>query len=233
MTNSAKFFELLDFTKFGAPSVAKIDADQTAISLIERLFGEGFMSYNSIWSRMGTIVDGHASDSFILSIFNFYKDEWKNSTLREVVHLLKDRFGGRGTWYPVRSKPMFVLGFWFKPSIKGIWFVDGQAYAVLINPRKTQKLSRDDARFLARGVYELYCVDDPNDPIPLIIDLSEHRKGEGRIFREYKFSKQDMISLEDFESSIREFLKALRIAGVAVPDNAGDVVNLLKRKHPK
>ena len=35
-------------------------------------------------------------------------------------------FGGKGTWYPERSKPKYILGFWFKPSIKGIWFFEGK-----------------------------------------------------------------------------------------------------------
>jgi hypothetical protein len=62
-------------------------------------------------------------------------------------------------------------------------FVDGQAYAVLINARKGQRLFPEHLRFLARGVYELHCIDDPNDPIPLIIDVSEHEKGKGRTLR--------------------------------------------------
>jgi hypothetical protein len=71
-----------------------------------------------------------------------------------------------------------VLAFWFKPSIKGVWYVDGQAYAVLINARKGQRLFPDHVRFLARGVYELHCIDDPADPIPLILDVSQHEEGE-------------------------------------------------------
>jgi hypothetical protein len=114
--------------------------------------------------------------------------------------LLKEHFGGRGTWYAQPSKPKYVLGFWFKPSIKGIWFVDGQAYAVAA--RKQQRLSEQDIQFVARGIYELHCIDDPNDPIPLILDLSAH-PGEKRRLRAYTVRADEAISLEAFEVSIR------------------------------
>ena len=93
---------------------------------------------------------------------------------------------GRGRWYRHIEKPKRVLGFWFKPSIKGVWWVEGKGYAVLINPRKGQPLFRDHVRFLARGIYELHCVEDPNDPVPLIIDVSAPEFGKSRILRTYE-----------------------------------------------
>jgi hypothetical protein len=77
---------------------------------------------------MPAIVEGRATERFIIEEFNFYNDPWKNDSIREAVRLLKKHFGGRGTWYPLSTKPVSVLGFMFKPSIKGIWFVDGRAY---------------------------------------------------------------------------------------------------------
>jgi len=78
MSNRGKAFELLDFTKFAYPSVLGMDAGLTSQNLIERLGGGGFMSYNSIWSRMPAIVEGRATESFIAQEFSFYKDKWKN-----------------------------------------------------------------------------------------------------------------------------------------------------------
>lgn len=230
MAGRGKIFELLDFPKFSSPSVLDIDAGQTAISVIDRLFGGGFMSYGALWPKMETIVSGFASETFITAAFNFYEDDWKNDALQDVARLLKEQFGGKGSWYPIPTKPSYVLGFWFKPSIKGFWFFEGQAYAVLINPRKGQKLSKHDIRFLARGVHELHCVDDPNDPIPMIVDLSEHRKGEGRILRTYVVHPNEAITLEEFEKVVREFLKALALAGVAIPASVDDIVTLFKKK---
>jgi hypothetical protein len=232
MAGRGKTFELLDFPKFAAPSVLHMDVGRTAVRLVDRLRGKSFMSYVQIWSKMPSIVDGFASEDFICSEFNAYSDDWKNNTIRDAVRLLTEHFGGRGKWYPFPSKPLYMLGFWFKPSIKGIWFVDGQAFAVLINARKSQRLSDEDIRFLGRGIYELHCVDDPNDPIPLIVDLSEPKKGEGRRLRIHTVPADSAITLNEFDAAVREFIKALEIAGVALPskEDAANIVDLFKKK---
>ena len=230
MAGRGKIFELLDFPKFAYPSVLGMDAALTSQNLIERLGGGGFMSYSSIWSRMAAIVEGRATETFIEKEFGFYSENWKNQSIRDAVRLLKQHFGGRGTWYSLPTKPIFVLGFLFKPSIKGIWFVDGQAYAVLINARKHQRLFPEHLGFLARGIYELHCIDDPNDPIPLIVDLSEHSLGDGRILRVHPMPVEKAISLDHFDLAVREFVRALELAGVAraVPDGA--IIDLFKKR---
>ncbi len=230
MASRGKIFELLDFPKFAYPSVVGMDAAQTSQNLIERLGGGGFMSYSSIWPRMAAVVDGSATETFIASEFGFYKEAWKNESIREAVRLLKKYFGGRGAWYSLPTKPIFVLGFLFKPSIKGIWFVDGQAYAVLINARKHQRLFPEHLRFLARGIHELHCIDDPNDPIPLIVDLSEHDLGNGRQLNTHIIQAENAISLDEFDSAIREFVRALELAGVALATPDGDILDLFKRR---
>jgi len=231
MAGRGKYFELLDFPKFAYPSVVGLDAVQTSYNLIERLGGKGFMSYAQIWPRMVPIVSGLATESYIQSQFNAYGDDWKNNSIQDVARLLRQYFGGRGTWYPYPAKPSKVLGFWFKPSIKGVWYVDGQAYAVLINARKGQRLFLDHVRFLARGVYELHCIDDPADPIPLILDVSEHEEGEGRILRPYIMRPEQAVSFEEFDDAVRQFLKALELAGVALPSDPIDsVTDLFKKK---
>jgi hypothetical protein len=230
MANRGKTFELLDFPKFAYPSVLGMDAGLTSQNLIERLGGGGFMSYSSIWPRMAAVVDGSATETFIESEFGFYKEDWKNESIRDAVRLLKKYFGGRGTWYSLPTKPIFVLGFLFKPSIKGIWFVGGQAYAVLINARKQQRLFPEHLRFLARGIYELHCINDPNDPIPLIIDLSEHDLGEGRILNAHVIPADKAITLDAFESAVREFVRALELAGVALATPDGSMIDLFKKR---
>ncbi len=217
MAGRAKLFELLDFPKFARPTILAIQAQQTAHELNERLDGSGFMSYGQVWPRLDDVIRGLATEAYILQQFNAYRASWKNETIRNVVRLLCKAFGGKGTWYPERSKPKYILGFWFKPSIKGIWFFEGRAYAVLINARKTQPLSSEDVRFLARGVYELHCIDDPNDPIPLIIDLAEHEKGKGRELRVFPVLADESVPLDIFERSVSEFLNALHMAGISMP----------------
>jgi hypothetical protein len=230
MTSRGKFFELLDFPKFAKPNVVQIAAAPTALEVAARLGEGGFMSYGQLWPRMGDAVRGIVTDHLLKLIFSAYQDEWKNENIRDAFSLLQTHFSARGNWYPQPSKPKYVLGFWFKPSIKGIWFVDGQAYAVAVNARKGQALSMEDVNFLARGIYELHCIDDPNDPIPLVLDLSAH-PGEKRKLRPYPVRVEEAVSLEAFESSVREFLAALNLVGLSLPPppDIDSVVDLFRR----
>jgi hypothetical protein len=232
MAGRGKFFELLDFPKFAEPSVLNIRADRTALQVRERLMGGGFMSYGAIWPRVGTVVRGFATETYIINTFRSYRDSWKNESVRDVVRLLCSVLGGKGTWYPEPTTPIYVLGFWFRPSIKGIWFYEDRAYAVLINARKGQPLTAEDIQFLARGIHELHCIDDPNDPIPMIIDLSEHEKGKGRELRVYVVEAHESASLLQFEEALREFLVALNMAGISLPlpPVLENIVNLFKKK---
>ncbi len=129
MAGRGKFFELLDFVKFALPNVLSLDASRTAPNLAERMEGLGFMSYGQMWSRMDMLVRGLATDAFIESEFSAYTDNWKNKSIQAAYRLLREYFGGKGTWYPRPNAPTYVLGFWFKPSIRGIWFNDVRAYA--------------------------------------------------------------------------------------------------------
>ncbi len=217
MAGHGKSYELLDMPKFAAPDVLTLRAQPTAFNLMERVGGGGFMSYGQIWPRFDVIVRGFATDDFIDTSFTSYKAEWKNKAIRAAYRLLRDHFGGKGQWYPMPSASTYVLGCWFKRSIRGFWAHDGKAYAVLVNCRKSQALSFSDVRFLARGVYEFYCIDNPNNPIPLIVDLGEHSEDRVRKSRIYEMPVEEAISLEAFESSVREFLTALNLAGISLP----------------
>lgn len=217
MARRGKFFELLDVVKFGVPDALTLQADATSYNLAERLSGKSFMSYGAMWPRLDLLVKGYATDHFIDSAFSFYEDDWKNNSLRGAFRLIRSYFGGKGRWYAAPRYATYVLGFWFKPSIKGFWFHEGKAYAVLINARKSQPLTQSDVRFMARGVYELHCIDDPNNPIPLIVDLSQHNGDKERKARVYEVPADEAVSLEAFESSIKEFLVALNLAGVGLP----------------
>jgi hypothetical protein len=217
MPGHGKYYELLDMPKFALPDVLTLQAEPTSFNLAERAVGGGFMSYGQIWPRFEVIVRGFATDNFIESSFTAYKAEWKNKAIRAAYRLLRDYFGGKGNWYRIPTIRTYVLGCWFKTSIKGFWVHDGKVYAVLINCRKTQPLSSGDIRFLARGVYELHCIDDPNNPTPLIVDLGHYSEDRERKARIYEVPIEEAISLEAFESSVREFLVALNLAGISMP----------------
>lgn len=217
MAGYGKCYVLLDVPKFAAPDVLTLRAEPTAFNLMERVGGGGFMSYGQIPPRFDVLVKGYASDDFIEASLAAYKHEWKNKVVQAAYKLLRDHFGGKGRWYPMRSTRTYVLGCWFKPSIWGFWVHDGNVYAVLVNCRKGQPLTHNDVRFLARGVYELYCIDNVNNPIPLIVDLGLHPEDKERKARIYEVPAVEAISLEAFESSVREFLSALNLAGVSLP----------------
>src|SRR5262249_53947356 len=111
------------------------------------------------------------------------------------------------------------------------WFHDGRAHAVLVNPRKGQDLTGADVRFLARGVYDLHCIDDPNDPIPLIVDLSQHDGDKGRKARIYDVPPGEAVSLEAFEYSIRAVIVAPNLTRVSLlpPQEVQHILDLFRR----
>lgn len=217
MAARAKYYELLDVPKFAVPNVLSLQAEPTSFNLAERTIGGGFMSYGQIWPHFDMLVNGLATDTFIDSAFDSYEADWKNKAIRDAYRLLRDHFGGKGSWYRMPNVRTYVLGCWFKTSIKGFWVHEGRVFAVLINARKSQQLSQNDVRFLARGVYELHCIDDPNNPTPLIVDLGLHSEDTERKARVYEVPAEEAISLEAFEATVREFLIALNLAGISAP----------------
>lgn len=231
MAGHGKYYELLDVPKFALPHVLALQAEPTSFNLAERTVGGGFMSYGQIWPRFDLIVKGYATDDFIASSFTAYEADWKNNAIREAFRLLRNHFGGKGNWYRLQNARTYVLGCWFKTSIKGYWVCEGKVYAVLVNCRKTQPLSMNDVRFLGRGVYELHCIDNPNNPIPLIVDLGLHAEDKERKVRVFEMPVEEAISLEAFETSVREFLVALNLAGIALPPppDVEHVLDLFRR----
>src|SRR5258708_7611969 len=105
MARRGKYFELLDFSKFGRPDVINMQAAPTARQIASRLGDGGFMSYGQLWPRIPLAIRGLATDEFIHAAFSSYSDDWKNAAIREAYTLLRDFFGGRGAWYPAPTKP--------------------------------------------------------------------------------------------------------------------------------
>lgn len=230
MPKRGKFFELLDIVRFARPHVLSMDATRTASHLQDRLGGKSFMSYGQIWSRLGDIVRGSLAAKHLESAFASYGADWKNKSIQDCALLLIGVMGGKGNWYPVKSAAKFVLGVAFRPSIKGFWFYEGQSYAVAVNARKGQPLSGDGVKFLARGIHELYCRDDPNNPLPMIVDLSELESGRGRNVRVFVITETESTELSQFEHSLSQFFSSLKIAGIAVPEAPTEgIVDLFRR----
>jgi hypothetical protein len=226
-----KRFELLDCPKLAYPSLTEIDAPATAANILERLEGKGFLNYGQIWPRMPDVVAGHVDESYLQQRLSGYPVQWKNDNLQEVMRLLSKAFGGKGRWYKAGLMPIEVLpGAYFKPSIRGTWYHQNQAYSVSINARKHQRVFMDHARFLARGIYEFHSIDDPNDPIPMVVDVSASDNGK-RQLKTFIFDNSEMMSLEQFESILRRFFEALALAGVTtVPKGVGKIADLFRKR---
>jgi hypothetical protein len=234
MADTRRVFQLLDVPKFAYPSLANIDSVQTANNITDRLNGRAFMSYSRPLALIPKIVRNELSAEQLGSMFNSYKEDWKNVSQREVAVALHGAFGGKGVWYPIPPKPVQVFdGLWFKPSVRGVWFDGTDPFMVAINPRKHQRLVPDHLAFLARGMHELYGIDDPNDPLSLIVDLSVDETGRARTTRQAIVPESRMIDVIQFEEIMRLFFESLRLAGVeAVPRDLRDVTDMLKRPRP-
>lgn len=228
-----KRFELLDCPKFAYPSLLDIDVVATAANIVERLGGKSFLNYGQVWSRMADVVGGRVDEAYLRQHLSGYPDDWKNANTQEVVRLLKQAFEGKGRWYKAGLLPFEVLpGAYFKPSIRGTLYSQGQAYSVCINARKGQRLFPDHARFLSRGVYEFHSVDDPNDPKPMIVDVSASENGK-RELRTYVLEHEEMMPLEQFESILRRFFEALALAGVTtIPEGVENIADLFRKWQP-
>jgi len=231
MTDTRRVFELLDVPKFAYPSVIEMDPVQTASNILDRINGGVFMSYARPVGLLPRIVKNQITQDEIAGMFKSYKHEWKNANQRDVAAALYAEFSGKGVWYPIQSRQAQIFeGLWFKPSIKGVWFFEGVPYMVGVNPRKSQILVGSHLAFLARGMQELYGIDDPNDPLALIFDLSVAENGKNRAPRKTILLEDQMISSLQFEDVMRRFFEALRIAGIeAVPRKIDDITDMLRR----
>ena len=88
----------------------------------------------------------------------------------------------------------------------------------------------DHARFLARGIYEFHSIDDPNDPIPMIVDVSASDDGKRKL-KTSIFKSHEMMGLEQFESILRKFFEALALAGVTtIPQGLDRIADLFRRR---
>lgn len=231
MSKTRKVFELRDVPKFAYPSLERLDPELTAINLRDRLDGKSFLSYGSPLAKIPDIVAGRLSLDGINSTFAGYKTEWKNKAVRDVARLLHAELYKRGKWYQVPSRPSELFqGLWFKPSVNGIWFVDDVAYMVSVNPRKGQHFVPYHTSFLGRGMHELHGIDDPNNPVPLVLDLSVPPDKRERSMSRTYVTEREMISAEEFERIMKGFFEALRIAGIeSVPRSIPTMSDIFRK----
>jgi hypothetical protein len=208
-----KVFETLDMVRFALPNVRNIDVLKTAKNpkLLDRLSSKGFGSYAPMWPRMREIWRGGIKEK---ELERCWKTKWRI----EAMLLLAEQYSAEGRWYPLPQSPKNIMGMQLKSSARGILFTKAFGPEVhVINPRKDQVLTRDDLSFLARATYEEYCVDDPSNPKPVIIDLSSRDGSKKRFPVIYREDSYKMMSVNEFESIATRFFEAVAIAGFDVP----------------
>ena len=205
-----KVFNILDVPRFARPCLSEIDVIQTAQELRIRLQTTGWMSYNPLWPRINFVKGKVVSEDVI-------KTWWKSESLIEAMMILKDEFAQSDPWYGFTENLRDISGILFKPTVKGIRVRPERFEALVINPRKGQPIDDYDARFLARAAYEEHCIDDPNNPEPVIIDLSKPKFSKVRLRRRFTNMRERMISIEEFEQILGTFFEAAQIAGYEIP----------------
>lgn len=231
MAANRKIFQLQDVARFARPTLTDIDPVLTAAAIQEGRSGQSFLSYTQLWPFLKEAARKRHSETELANRFTAYKAPWKNKKLRECAGLLSQIVTPGARWYPASLQPIEIFpGAYFRPSLRGVLVSGGQPFMLGINPRSSQIISADDASFWARGLYELHGIDDPNDPVPMIVDLSD-RYGAGRVLYSRQFDADSMMSAALFEEVITRFFQAMEIAGLtSVPKSVPDMTDLLRRR---
>lgn len=219
-----KFFEALDIPRFAKPDLLNLDPVLTAIELRDRLSGKGFMSYDPLWPRLTEIARRKVTD-FEIGAW------WRSAILINAMVVMREQYDRTGSWYYFRRNPRNILGLQFKPSVRGVLFSSRGSEAHLINPRKGQHLSSDDIAFLLRAAYEEHCINDPNNPVPVVVDVSSPKAKEQRSIR--VFRDLEMMPLGEFERIVDRFFEAAAIAGFPIVHHDGDFTADLFRRVPE
>jgi hypothetical protein len=78
--------------------------------------------------------------------------------------------------------------------------------------------------------HEFHSIDDPNNPIPMIVDVSASDDGKRKL-RTHVLEPGEMMSLEEFESILRRFFEALALASVTtIPEGLNKIADLFRRR---
>jgi hypothetical protein len=225
-------FELIDIPYLSRPTIGAIDIPSTAARIQAIRKGGSRRNYDRVFKLVGDMTSGMAKAEALLRSLEDEPDEVWRRQLQDVCERLYAVFGKSASrWYPVGRRPIELYErSWFKPAIRGVWWRDGVAAAMLVNPRKTLFLDAVVRSFLARGVIEFHLVDDPNLHEFKIIDLGAAPRTGVRATRVYSMPDVDPMELGEFESILRRFMQAVEHAGFANQPSEGQrIADLFKR----
>jgi hypothetical protein len=225
-------FELIDVPYLAVPSLGEMDLLATAKKIQQYRRGGSPRNYDPAVRLIQDCVSGLTTRERVTGAFDEVADEVWKKQLEDVSGRLFDIFGAKqARWYPTGRKPIELFDrAWFKPAIRGVWYIDGAAYATLINARKTLFLSALGRAFVGRGVIEFHVIDDPNIAAYKVVDLGADPNSGGRATRLYSASEIDPMSIEEFEGILRRFMRAVEIAGYSSQPSEGmRIVDLFRR----
>jgi hypothetical protein len=225
--------ELLDVIQFATPSIAKLDLELTAKKISHFKKKGTPKSYNIAFDLLPKIATGLIKRQDVIAYLNTHPiADWRPFVEDVGIRLYEIFSEIECSWYPTGRKPIQTFSdVWTKPAIRGVAVSKGEARPCLINPRASLYLGNDNnLSFIARGVHELHVIDDVQATGTLIIDLGKHPATKLRENRVHYSEEIEMISLDEFESILRRFVEAVKLAGFNVtPDSIYTVGDLFRK----
>ncbi len=225
--------ELLDVVQFAAPSITALDLDLTAKKIIHFKKTGTPRSYNIAFDLLPKVATGLLRREDVIAYLNTHHIvDWR-PFVEDVGTRLFDIFSAMGcSWYPAGRKPIATFSdVYSKPAIRGVVVKDGEARPCLINPRASLFLGNGkNLSFVGRGVHELHVIDDVQAKGMLIIDLGKHPETNKRENRLHYSEEIELMSLEEFESILKNFIEAVKLAGFNVTPESVYTVGDLFRK---
>ena len=217
--------ELLDVVQLSSPNFENSNEFETAKRILSyRMRGSSNPpSYDMAFAQMRNIVSGYLKKvDLVRHLETHGNDRWR-SNLVDVGERLFDIFSkDHCDWHPSGRRPIETFsGIWVKPAIRGVRVVgNGEAFPCLVNPRSSLFFGSRALSFVARGIYEFHVIDNPKAIGPMIVDLGRDHISGVRANRVFMPGQLSMMPLEEFEQVLRQFLKAVELAGLlSVPSD--------------
>jgi len=225
--------EMLDVIQFAKPNIAHLDIRLTADEILRYKRRSTSRNYNLAFEPIRLISSGRLKREQVVQLMASWPDPGWHPFLIDVATRLFDIISPLGgVWYDVKRKPISIFpNVWTKPAIRGVVVKNGIALPCLVNPRSSLYIDALKLSFVARGVHELHVVDDAQANGPMIIDLGKHPITEKRDNRIYLPKESELMQLEQFESILKSFLEAVKLAGFNVQPNQFHTVADLFRKN--
>lgn len=206
--------ELLDIPYFSGGHIDAMITRIVANAIRRQRRAGSARSYDPVLNLIGQLKDKRTTTEEIKRVFANHKDQHWADHLNDVGRGL--HFGLQNyefDWHPTGRKPLFFQGLNVKPAIRGTMVRDGEILPALVNARSGLVMTWYVRKFLARGVFEFHGRDIPGVERIAIWDVSRSDEKNGRQFSETIYNQEQMMSIDEFEQIVEDFLKCIAMAG--------------------